>query len=157
MPLSIPPKRVSTVAFFYGMITGEFACARVPVADFEADALATRWKKEISYDDAAEGYLNLLAEACIYTETLTFNWPKTIEVPEEYRALEGFWKLYRSGAEGEAIRYNFANVANAIFYGQRDKFLGWRGALMKAMQVWTPPTEWKLEDELTDEERADPN
>jgi hypothetical protein len=58
-------------------------------------------------------------------------------------------------AAKEFIEQGQEMIEASIQAGQREE-IGWSAARRKAVQVWEPPIEWRLEEELTPEQRANP-
>lgn len=111
-----------------------------------------------------------LAECVIYTKAQRFQW--TNQVPEEYRNFEEFWDMVQSGIEPKKwFEFFAAQVPYSLVIGARGgvvpkpdgkgsdfvpRVMGWQDALRTALTIWRPVEERPPED-LTDEERADPN
>lgn len=156
------------VPFLYDFVTGEFFTFRTWDRDVEATALAERAEKAGA---KTEGLAESLADVCIYTRNLTFNWHP--ETPPELRGLETFWGMYRNGQEADAFRFFCAEVDAAVLVGARpaawtdaelreyienkppdvtvknwldnrpvrQAMRGWQDAFAEALRRWTPPAQ----------------
>lgn len=142
------------VHFLYDLVVGEFHESRTIGRDERADAL-TRLLAEKT-ERKITGFLELYGEAVTYTVSLSFEWPEG--APDSWRAFETWWEM-RQSDEVAAFKYYVENVDNLILLGKQRKdpaLKTWKDAVEGALEVWTPPREWKLLDELPPEEQRDP-
>lgn len=106
-----------TIEFLYGMVVGTFASNRTNGKDWEAAALAKRYKSVTNEDD---GVADALSEAVTYTTDLKFNWSD--DVPESIRALETFWNMIKAGkAPEDAFKFYSDTVDNVVILGVSER------------------------------------
>ena len=161
MPLSKRPLRTKTIAFFHGMISGEFAAYRTYDSDMESVALVKTLVDSLDDNegDSYPRFIEFYAECVVYTQAMTFDWYE--DTPPEIRKFEIFWNMVKEGETPVAcFAYYTSHVPTSLIMATTPKhkvgIAGWSEAKKEALNRWEPPPEWKLEDELTDEEKADP-
>lgn len=134
--------------FFYGYITASF----FPFETFEKDdatlALESRLKIDLKASKSKISAAYPVCELMIYVEDMSFRWPES--VPEEYKAIEIWWKKVKAGEPLlDTFLYWAENVPNHIL----AQF--WE-AKKKAHLIWKP-TEEKSPNDQDEEEKQDPN
>lgn len=159
MPLLSKPGRTKKIAFFYGMVTGEFVSYRTYDSDMQTQQLALALRSNEPEDYPVDDFIAAYAECVTYTESLEFNWHE--DTPPDVRALETFWQMVvRGEAPIACFAYFKSHVATNTILARRKSLkagmAGWSEAKREALKIWEPPTEWKLEDELEEHEKADP-
>lgn len=154
--------RTKAVSFFYDQITAEFAAQRTYDLDWQSEALAVELRTHREHE--RDLYIVQYADCVTYTQKLKFNWHQ--DIPAEYRQFEEFWKRVQRGLPAvDCFDYFAAQISNHILMGSRGwidegnrigQTIGWNDALVQAVRIWVPPETKPVED-LSDEERADPN
>lgn len=131
----------------YGMVIVEFQDYRNYERDLQADQMAALLRARLpnrTDDLLIERYCELVT----YTEGMEFAWEG--EVPEPYRAIEEWWgKVQRGESAQDCYLFYCHSVANPVTSDYVN-------AMSDAHRIWRPPSARPVE-ELTDEERADPN
>jgi len=153
MPLNTPPRSTKKQPFLYGMIVAEFAAARTPLGDFQAEDTAALVARVLNRP-AEDGFSTIVAELIVYTQDCTFHWEAG--APAEWREFETFWKMIAAGDVETAVAHFAARVDNIVFTGAGKKALGWYDAFKIASRPYTPPAEWRPLAELSEAEQADP-
>ena len=153
--------------FLHDQVTAEIFPFRNQKLGSDADELEAQLAKALGKaynpDDARYGSLCTLL---VYTKSLTFKWLP--DAPEEWRALEGLWALWKKRAPIIEV-WEFMNTEYfdaTLIYGwfpndaQRDagyqEVTGWLRAFNEAMIPWSPISQ-RPREQLSPEEQADPN
>jgi hypothetical protein len=166
MPTGTKQKQTQKRLFLYGQVTGEFVSVRTYGTEMEVLDLTNEIEKALGEDHSSRLFIGMFAEAFVYTQTCAFDWHEA--VPSEIRNFEKFWGMVENGTPPlECFQYFADNIANFVLSLREDKTkqvktpwrneIGWHEAMRGAQEVWAPPPEWKMEDELTEAERTDPN
>jgi len=162
------------VSFLYDMISADVFRSRTYSLDERVLVTEAAITAIVGKED---GYHYALSECVTYTKDLTFAWIDG--VPDEFRAFEEFWALYKRGVAVDVwFPFYAEQVDNIVLIGQREqtrieptvpgdeqsavshsslpRVMGWHGALAAGMKTWSPPTAWKLFSELPEDQRRDP-
>lgn len=149
------------VLFLYDQAEATFLSSRTYDLDMAAIALTNELVE--LFPKGYRSFFARYAEVMIFTQDIEFHW--TEDVPPSWRSLEKFWGMFKKGKDTkECFEFYKANVNNNILVHEskdsikhkKPPLIGWEEALGIAHQVWVPK-EWKLESELTPEEKADPS
>lgn len=166
MPTGAKQKQTQKRPFLYGGVVGEFVSVRTYGTEMEVLDLTNKIETFLGEDHTSRLFIGMFSEAFIYTQTCTFDWHEN--TPNEIRNFEKFWGMVERGIDPiECFQYFADNIANFVLSLQENEEkqvktpwrneIGWHAAMKTAQAVWAPPPEWKMEDELTEAERADPN
>lgn len=140
---------VSTVKkpMLYGMVTVEFMDYRNYERDLKADQMAAHLRMKLT-NRADDLLIERYCELLVYTESFDFDWQGDVPVP--YRAIEDWWLMVQAGkSDTDCYLFYCSNVANPVT-------ADYVNAMSDAHRIWRP-VEARPVEELTDEERADPN
>lgn len=131
---------VKTETFLWEMVTADFFGFRNIDKDTKQIALADQIKSalvsenqsttlEEIIDDLVSGY----ALRLVYTLDLRFNWDK--KAPEQYRALETWWKMVKRGDDiAKCYQYYTESITNVVSNE-------YQRAITRAHTIWTPEEE----------------
>lgn len=139
--------------FFYGQVEGDFIDTETYGLALKINRLTAELRGELPPEYEGDPFVSGYCEAVVYTRSLAFDWRDDVraEYPD-YLNLQRWWDEYAS--KGNAI----TKPAYLFFIESVpwDIITEWREAYRSALKSYVPP-ELRIEDDLTDAERADPN
>jgi hypothetical protein len=158
MPITRAALRTVTVPFLFGMVTGEIVAYR----SYEGDIQARAFADALDLPEAGKRFGLYVADCAVYTQSLAFQWRD--DVPAEWQSLEDVWEAIQTSKPPTEIFALLARLPSELVTGTARMvnnklevvMLGWYDAVVEAQTPYTP-REWKLTDQQTESERADPN
>lgn len=125
------------VPFLYGM-------AKAFIYPYRTIALESKYAEMVDAiknavgdgsDIEANTVAGALSDALVMTDKLEFNWHD--ETPSNYRNIEDFWALYKSG-EPVQVWYEYLRVNVPSFI-----IVQWSNAVINGQTIWKPPVQKK--------------
>lgn len=173
MPLNYTPTRTVEHSFLHGMVTAVVPPYRTIAGDSDAAALGKAMYAIMGITEDVDAIYILLAECITYTLELKFSW--LADAPEEIQRLEALWRMIlQTYPVADYLKFFNANIPEYVIVGQdadtaemraeklrrgippNEYVKGWLRAVRDGFIAWTPGVEWKMMQELTEEQRNDP-